>query len=203
MILSLLLVGVSQAQQDGRMRVQPPILAPQQVQQNPTAQGGESGQPAAQASPSGPNYLPLPKSAPKKAQISLDGKGLMVVADNSSLLEIFNELGTIGGLKVEGLVRDERIYGTYGPGAPTEVLVKLLQGTGYNVVMRGLTEWKIPKVVVLTSRNPEDAKKKPLNQPSMANNTDDDIAGVDNTPPDDGSGTMPKPNGDPNQPPPR
>jgi hypothetical protein len=38
-------------------------------------------------------------------------------------------------MKITGGVVDERVFGTYGPGAPAKILTSLLEGTGSNVLL--------------------------------------------------------------------
>jgi hypothetical protein len=127
-----------------------------------------------------------PKLPPaQKALITLTEKGLKIDATNSSLAQIMREVSNLTGMKVEGLGKDQRIYGLYGPDKPSVILGKLLQGTGYNVMMIGTQANGAPKTLTLSSRDPN--AKKSEQSASTAMNDDDDIAGVDNTPPDDGS----------------
>jgi hypothetical protein len=108
---------------------------------------------------------PAPASAPQTAPASLlnqpakpaqirlaDGK-LTVDADNSSLAEILRTVASDGGMQIQGLTRDQRIFGSYGPGSPRNVLTSLLEGTGYNVLMVGSTHSGAPEQMVLTVRS--------------------------------------------------
>lgn len=75
-----------------------------------------------------------------------DGQ-VAVLADNSSLSEIVRDVARRAGMAVKGSVVDERVYGTYGPAAPAEVLTKLLQGTGSNmVVLAGISH--VPELIL-------------------------------------------------------
>ena len=84
----------------------------------------------------------LPPMAPTMREIEehpatveySDGR-IAVVADNSSLNEILRDVARRAGMAVRGSVVDERVFGTYGPAAPAEVLTKLLQGTDSNMVV--------------------------------------------------------------------
>jgi hypothetical protein len=58
-----------------------------------------------------------------------------VVADNSSLNDILRDVARRAGMAVKGSVIDERVFGTYGPAAPAEVLATLLKGTGSNMMV--------------------------------------------------------------------
>ena len=75
-----------------------------------------------------------------------DGQ-VAVLAENSSLSEIIRDVARRAGMAVKGSVVDERVYGTYGPAAPAEVLTKLLQGTGSNmVVLAGISH--VPELIL-------------------------------------------------------
>jgi len=63
-----------------------------------------------------------------------DGR-IAVVADNSSLNEILRDVARRAGMSVKGSVLDERVFGTYGPAAPAEVLSALLKGTDSNMMV--------------------------------------------------------------------
>jgi hypothetical protein len=73
----------------------------------------------------------------KPADVTVNPGSLAIKADNSSLSQILQEISKSTGMKVEGLGQDERIFGSYGPGDPREVLLSLLEGSGYNVLMVG------------------------------------------------------------------
>ena len=87
------------------------------------------------------------------ATIDLASGSLTIHADNSSLTEILNRVKADSGMSVDGLNADQRIFGSYGPGDPQDVLYALLHGSGYNVVMLGRTETGTPKELALTPRS--------------------------------------------------
>ncbi len=119
----------------------------------------KAAHPAAQPEP-----LPIPTSpapvAPnwpvndpaKDASVVWDSHGLLVVASNSSLDQILKEISVDTGVKVEGLSKDERIFGTYGPAPARNVLFQLLDGSSYNVLMIGDQGQGTPRRVVLSVR---------------------------------------------------
>jgi hypothetical protein len=84
----------------------------------------------------------LPPTAPTMREIQerpasveyLDGR-VAVLADNSSLSEIIRDVARRAGMAVKGDVVDERVFGSYGPAAPAEVLTALLKGTGSNMLV--------------------------------------------------------------------
>ena len=58
-------------------------------------------------------------------------------------------------MKIDGLTASaaaQRIFGQYGPGTPREVLSNLLTGSGYNVLMAGLTPAGTPRELALSPR---------------------------------------------------
>jgi hypothetical protein len=111
----------------------------------------------------GPTALPAPNpqvsagptvpaaDSPKRAVVTYSDGQLEVTADNSSLNQILREIGRVTGMKITGGVADERVFGKYGPGAPAEILVKLLDGTGSNVLLQE-TASKVPAELILTAR---------------------------------------------------
>jgi hypothetical protein len=120
-------------------------------QQAPAATAAASsqatgGQPQS-AAPVAPSLLQEP---PKEAQIDLAGDTLSIRADNSSLAAILHEFAAKSGTQVEGLGGDERVFGSFGPGAPRDVLADLLNGTAYNLVLLGDLSNGAPRELILT-----------------------------------------------------
>jgi hypothetical protein len=111
-----------------------------------------------------------------------NSQGLRIDATNSSLTQILKDVSTATGTKVEGLGSDQRIFGSYGPGPARDVLAKLLDGSGYNVLMIGDQGQGTPRSVVLSTRNKEskggDATQVSDNQPAP----NDDNADADDQP---------------------
>jgi hypothetical protein len=152
----------------------------------PTASAADATQPPAenmngadptaptQVSPSAPRpALPSLLDKPAKpAQIHLDDGRLAIEADNSSLSEILHQVSQSSGMTVEGLGQDQRIFGSYGPGDPHEVLSALLTGSGYNVVMLGQTAKGSPRQLTLTQRG-AGVPTGPSNRPTQASQDDD------------------------------
>jgi hypothetical protein len=131
------------------------------------AQGPEPAAPAAQAPAapvppsSAPAQIPEPATAPAvapsmlqqpadAAQIVFENNNLSIRANNSSLSEILHQIAAKSGMKVEGLAGDERVFGTFGPGAPRDVLADLLNGTAYNQVLLGDLSNGAPRELILT-----------------------------------------------------
>jgi len=89
---------------------------------------------------------------PNPASVVWDASGLRINASNSSLQQILNEVSTDTGTKVVGNVPDQRVFGSYGPGQASDVLLQLLQGSGYNVLLAGDLGHGAPSQIVLTPR---------------------------------------------------
>jgi len=60
---------------------------------------------------------------------------LEITADDSSLAQILREIGRLTGMTITGGVADQRVFGKYGPAAPSDILTSLLQGTGSNMLL--------------------------------------------------------------------
>jgi hypothetical protein len=105
----------------------------------------------------------------------LDSGQLTVQADNSSLSEILQQVSAAGGMKIQGLQAggDQRIFGSYGPAAPRDVLSELLNGSGYNVMMLGQTSAGVPRELSLTMRTVGGVPNAPRS-PNMGRNDDND-----------------------------
>ena len=85
-----------------------------------------------------------------EAQIVFTGNTLSIRADNSSLSGILHQVASKSGMQIEGLSGDERVFGTFGPGSPRDVLADLLNGTPYNVVLLGDLSDGAPRQLILT-----------------------------------------------------
>jgi hypothetical protein len=99
------------------------------------------------------NAAPAPEPAGRagRARVVWSDGQLEVTADNSSLNQILHEISRETGMKITGGVTDERVFGKYGPGAPAEILMRLLDGTGSNMLLRE-TASKVPAELILTVR---------------------------------------------------
>jgi hypothetical protein len=105
-----------------------------QVSQNSQAK------PASALPVTSPTAIPVPppptpaESAPHRAIVSyVDGR-LTISGSNSSLNQILREVSRLAGITISGGVAEERVFGDYGPAEPAEVLGKLLDGTGSNML---------------------------------------------------------------------
>jgi hypothetical protein len=111
---------------------------------------------------------------------------LTVTADNSSLAQILHQVSSATGMKLDGLGGDERVFGSFGPGAPREVLTSLLNGTSYNVMMVGDLPNGAPRELLLTSRTAGGASAQANANPA-ATHTDDEATPDDSGNADDSS----------------
>ena len=91
--------------------------------------------------------------SPNPPSVIWDASGLRINASNSSLQQILNEVSTDTGTKVIGNVPDQRVFGSYGPGQASDVLLQLLQGSGFNVLLAGDLGHGAPSQIVLTPRH--------------------------------------------------
>jgi len=110
---------------------------------------------------------------PNQAKVSWDSRGLEVEASNSSLDQILRQVAANMGAKLQGLTQDQRIFGTYGPGPARDVLSKLLDGSGYNVLMIGGRDADRPLEVVL-SVSPPASPQTAANNRNRSNSEDDE-----------------------------
>ena len=88
---------------------------------------------------------------PRPAEVTYTGGELFVSANNFSLNQILRDIGRQTGMKITGGVADERVFGQYGPAAPSKVLGTLLDGTGSNMLLLQATS-AAPAELILTPR---------------------------------------------------
>jgi hypothetical protein len=121
--------------------------------------GAPAAAPGTQPVPAQPSQTPAPVSqvAPSmlqqpavEAQVVFTGDTLSIRADNSSLSAILHQVASKSGMQIEGLSGDERVFGTFGPGRPRDVLADLLNGTAYNQVLLGDLSNGAPRQLILT-----------------------------------------------------
>jgi hypothetical protein len=135
--------------------------------------------PAPKAIAAPPTSPPAPiwpaNQPPNQAKVSWDSRGLEIEASNSSLDQILHQVAAKMGVKLEGLTQDQRIFGTYGPGPARDVLSKLLEGFGYNVLMIGGREADAPLEVIFFVGSPA-SPQTAANNRNRSNPGDDDAA---------------------------
>ena len=126
--------------------------------------------------PAIPQNTSLLDQPAKPAQVQLSGGKLSVKADNSGLADILHNISAKTGMTVDGLSRDPRIFGNYGPAAPREVLSALLDGLGYNVMMVGALDNGAPRQLTLTPRTGgvSTGPNRQMPAATQTNNDDDD-----------------------------
>jgi hypothetical protein len=89
---------------------------------------------------------------PNRAQVTYADGTLSVSADNASLNQILRQISTDTGMKITGGVKDERVFGNYGPAPADQILSALLDGTGSNMVLvHG--DGPAPAELILTPRH--------------------------------------------------
>jgi hypothetical protein len=132
---------------------------------------------AAPTAPATPAQRP-----PQRADVTYNNGQLAVNANNSSLNQILREISRTTGIKITGGVKEDRVFGKYGPAAPAEVLNTLLDGAGSNVLMIASDSGSAGELI-LTPRQggvtppnpnapgfddeaPEDASQPQVQQPS-------------------------------------
>jgi hypothetical protein len=142
-----------------------------------------------------PQPVSLLDQPAQPAQVQFDGQKLSIKADNSTLSAILQEISSRTGMKVDGPVTEQRIFGSYGPASPREVVASLLDGLAYNVVMVGRLGNGAPRELILTPRS----GGIPTNSPVMVarqmqeNDAENGDNGDENMPPDEPPDTSPLP----------
>ena len=101
----------------------------------------------------------------RPARVTYAEGRLTVTADNSSLNQVLREISRKTGMKITGGVGDERVFGTYGPGPPADILARLLDGTGSNILLRE-SSTDAPAELILTPREGGPTPPNP-NAPGM------------------------------------
>lgn len=165
----------------------PPETTPQPLALPPSSAKTPQQPPPSPATAPAPAAISAPPSLLDKpaqpAKVTLANGKLSVAADNSSLTDILHQLASTTGMAIDGLDQDTRIFGTYGPGNPRDILSSLLEGAGYNVMMLGATEDGTPRQLVLTVRGnamvvPQQASGAPQQEDDQ-----DDVTPLNTNPP--------------------
>jgi len=118
-----------------------------------TPAAAPQAKPSAAVAPTAP--ASLLDHPPQPAKVTLASGKLTIDADNSTLAEILHQVSQTGGMKIDGLQGgngNQRVFGSYGPGTPRDVLTSLLNGSGYNFLMVGQTPSGVPRQLALTAR---------------------------------------------------
>lgn len=88
----------------------------------------------------------------QQASVTWTAQGLSIDARNSSLRQILDSVQSQIGVKIQGMDKDERVFGIYGPGEPRDVLSQLLEGTDYNLLMVGNGQNGVPQQILLSEK---------------------------------------------------
>jgi hypothetical protein len=166
--------------------VAPPILGGKNLRaQTHAPQATKPAQQQKAAAPPAPEVIaerpPAPApyraadQAPNQARVSWDSRGLEIEASNSSLNQILHQIAADTGARLEGLTQDQRVFGSYGPGPGSDVLLKLLDGSGYNVLIIGGRDADTPLEIVLSARSPASPQTAAKNQ-NRSNSKDNEAA---------------------------
>ncbi len=126
------------------------------------------------------SLLDQPAAAPV---LTYAGGMLTIQAANSSLRAILDAMRDRTGVTVQGLAKDERIFGVYGPGNPQEVLSALLDDSGYNVLISGRKPDGSPREIVLSTRSASAPSAQTAANTQSAQEDDDSEAGEQAPPP--------------------
>jgi hypothetical protein len=86
-----------------------------------------------------------------RAEVHYDAGLISVNANNSSLNQILREISRQTGMKITGGVKEERVFGHYGPATPDVILATLIDGTTTNMVLLQ-TAANTPEELILTPR---------------------------------------------------
>jgi hypothetical protein len=177
LVLALLVVPAILGGKNLPAQTQAPATKPAQ-QQKIDAKSAQPPAPAPEAIAAQPPASPAPiwpaNQPPNQARVSWDSRGLEIVASNSSLNQILHQIAADTGAKLKGLTQDQRVFGSYGPGPGSEVLSKLLDGSGYNVLMIGGRDADAPLEIVLSARSPASTQTAANNQ-NRSNSKDHEV----------------------------
>ncbi|WP_433983510.1 hypothetical protein RBB78_20605 [Tunturiibacter empetritectus] len=174
---------------------------PTPAQTNPAPQATPSVQSVSTLPPTAPTSAPAPltpalpltpaQEQPKHAQVTLANGILSVTADNSSLNQILRQISHETGIKIIGGVVDERVFGKYGPDAPSQILAELLDGTGSNMLLLA-RDGATPAQLILTPRQGGPTPPNP-NAQAFDDKPDTDDAQSASEPPPAASAEPPSP----------
>jgi len=107
---------------------------------------------------------------PHRADVRFDSGLISIDANNSSLNRILREISRQTGMKITGGVREERVFGHYGPAPVADILETLIDGTGTNMVLRQ-TASNTPEELILT---PQSGGVSPPNPNAPSFDSDDE-----------------------------
>ena len=157
MFCSVALLGSSQKHliaQTGLTQQAEPVL---QEHADSKMAGDDSAGPPSLAAPRVPFRQPA-----SSARVTWDNRSLTIRAANASLSDILRKVAALTGASLEGLplhrdqIPDERVFGSFGPGAGCDVLSDLLEGSGLNILMTGSRDGNAPMRIILSARTTGD-----------------------------------------------
>lgn len=126
-----------------------------------------------------PAGVPVAAMSSPPALIETAPNRLTIHATNASLRQTLQTIAEKTGMKITGVSGDEHVFGTFGPGNPRDVLITLLDGTAYNVIMKGTLENGAPRELLLSARSSgsagsDHATPDPADAPGNEAEADDD-----------------------------
>jgi hypothetical protein len=142
--------------------------------------------PASTLPPTAPTNAPAPLTSPlsatptqsdaatraHRAEVHCDAGLISINANNSSLNQILREISRQTGMKITGGVKDERVFGHYGPAPTSVILTTLIDGNSTNMVLLQ-TASNMPEELILTPRAGGASPPNP-NAPGFDDNNGDD-----------------------------
>ena len=106
-------------------------------------------------------------SAPPKgtAIVELHDGLLHISASDADLNSVLQQVARVTGMRLQGSTITNHIFGEYGPGAPGEVLSRLLDGVPCNFVMSQEPGTAVPQQLVISARNAGEIGAAPAAMP--------------------------------------
>jgi len=144
---------------------------------------------------SAPQPDSLLQQPPTQAVIVTEPDTLKIEANNASLTQTLQRIAEKTGMHLDGTTGDERVFGTFGPGAPRDVIGALLEGTSYNIAMVGSLENGAPRELLLSPKSGAGGTSPALTSKPLGAETmqPEDDAPQDVPTPVDDSPAMPAP----------
>lgn len=140
---------------------------------------------------------PTPEHGPSSPpEVTFKGGQLMITARNSTLGDVLNAVKQKTGAAVDmPAASNERVVGQFGPGAPRDVMVQLLNGSHYDYVLMGSPSdpGALNKVVLMARANGPEPAPTQQGQPVEAGSQPglQTVPQVQTDQPEDNAGEMP------------
>jgi hypothetical protein len=148
-----------------------------------------------------PQAQPAPPQTPEHGpssppEVTFKGGQLTITARNSTLGDVLNAVKLKTGAQVEmPAASNERVVGQFGPGAPRDVMVQLLNGSHFDYVLMGSPSdpGALNKVVLMARANGPEPAPTPQAQPAETGSQAglQVIPQVQTDQPEDNGGEMP------------